>query len=177
MLMIPDPMPARSSKRRDRPFPWPCPNCLKSEVYPQTICYAVDVKHDGQMHHLEIPELTIPKCKACGELVFSNSVDDQIMQALRTKARLLTPEQIRSGRKALGLKSKEFALRLGVAPETVSRWEKGRVIQSRAMDNLVRVYFALPEVRSVLQGDEQDSSLGTTDLKPRPESVPERHGT
>jgi putative zinc finger/helix-turn-helix YgiT family protein len=124
--------------------------------------YAIDVKHDGQLYHLEIPELKIPRCRACGELIFSNSVDDQISQALRAHLRLMTPEQIRGGREELGLKSKELAEKLGVAAETISRWEGGGLIQSRAMDNFLRVYFAVPDVRGVLQGAEQDPSLGTT---------------
>ncbi|HBI44636.1 MAG TPA: hypothetical protein DDY78_17565 [Planctomycetales bacterium] len=150
----------QSRKRRDRPFPWLCANCLKDEVYPVTMPYAVETKHDGRLYHIEVPELRIPKCKACGELIFSNSVDDQIMEALRSHVRILTPEQIKAGRKALGLKSKDLAKRLGVAAATVSRWEKGMMIQSRAMDNLLRVYFAVPEARAVLRGAEQDPNLG-----------------
>jgi putative zinc finger/helix-turn-helix YgiT family protein len=124
--------------------------------------YATDVKHDGQSYHIELPALRIPKCRACGTLVFSNSVDDQISQALRAQVRLLTPEQIRDGREALGLKGKELAERLGVAAETISRWENGGLIQSRAMDNFLRVYFAVPEARTVLRGAEQGPDLGTT---------------
>jgi putative zinc finger/helix-turn-helix YgiT family protein len=146
-------------KRRDRPFPWPCANCLKDEVYPETMPYSTEVKHDGRRYKLTIPALTIPKCKSCGELIFSNSVDDQIMEALRAQARLLTPEQIKAGRKALGLKSKELAARLGVAAATVSRWEKKMMIQSRAMDNLLRAYFAVPELRAFLQETNSDIAL------------------
>jgi putative zinc finger/helix-turn-helix YgiT family protein len=142
--MMPESKPR---KERDRPFPWPCGNCLQDEVYPETVPYTIDVKHDGCVYHLEIPNLRIPKCRACGELTFSNSVDDQIAQALRALVGLLTPEQIRSGREALGLRSKELAEKLGTAAETISRWERGGSIQSRAMDNLLRVYFAVPEVR------------------------------
>jgi putative zinc finger/helix-turn-helix YgiT family protein len=161
--MTHDTMANQSRKRRDRPYPWLCANCLKDDVYPETMPYTTEVKHDGRRYKLMIPALTIPKCRACGELVFSNSVDDQIMQALRTEARLLTPQQIKAGRKALGLKSKELAQRLGVAAATVSRWEKRMMIQSRAMDNFLRVYFAVPGVRAVLQGAAQDPNLGTPD--------------
>jgi putative zinc finger/helix-turn-helix YgiT family protein len=149
-------------KGRDRPFPWPCANCLKDEVYPVTMPYTTEVRHDGRTYKLTLPALRIPKCRACGELVFSNSVDDQIVQALRAEARLLTPQQIREGREALGLQSKEMAERLGVAKETLSRWETGMMIQSRAMDNFLRAYFAVPELRAVLQGPNQDAALGTT---------------
>ncbi len=149
-------------KRGDRPFPWCCPNCLKEEVYPEVMPYTTDVMHDGRRYHLEIPEISVPKCRACGKVFISNRVDEDILRALRTQARLLMPEQIKAGREALGLKSKDFAERLGVAAETISRWERGGLIQSRAMDNFLRVYFAVPEARKVLQGTQQDPGLGTT---------------
>jgi putative zinc finger/helix-turn-helix YgiT family protein len=157
----------RSRKRCDRPFPWLCANCLKEEVYPETIPYATEIKHDGRLHHLEIPELRIPVCRACSERVFSNSVDDQIVQALRAQVRLLTPQQIKASRTALGLKKTVLAERLGVAPQILSRWESGAIIQSRAMDNFLRAYFAVPEVRTVLRGAEQDATLGTTVVSER----------
>jgi putative zinc finger/helix-turn-helix YgiT family protein len=171
--MTPDTSTSKPRKGRDRPFPWTCGNCLKDEVYPETMPYAIDVKHDGQLYHLEIPEISIPKCRACGELIFSSSEDDQILQALRARVRLLTPEQIRGGREALGLKAKELADRLGVAPETISRWENGGLVQSRAMDNFLRVFFAVPGVRSVLRGAEQDSNLGTA-ISPEAQKDAER---
>jgi len=36
---------------------------------------------------------------------------------------------------------------LGVAKETISRWETGALIQSRAMDNLLRLFFESEDVR------------------------------
>jgi putative zinc finger/helix-turn-helix YgiT family protein len=159
--MMPDTTLSKPRKQRDRPFPWPCGNCLKEEVYPATMPYVIDVKHDGHLYHLEVPELKIPKCRACGELVFSNSVDDQILQALRARVGLLTPEQIRTGRETLSLKSEELAEKLGVTAETISLWESGRAIPSRAMDNFLRVFFAVPEARAVLRGAERNPNLGT----------------
>jgi putative zinc finger/helix-turn-helix YgiT family protein len=158
--MMPETITNKPRKEHHRPFPWPCGNCLKDEVYPETMPYAIDVKHDGQLYHLEIPALRIPMCRACGTLVFSNSVDDQILQALRAQLRLLTPEQIHGGREALGLSLQEMAEKLGVAVETLSRWEGGGLIQSRAMDNFLRVFFTIPEVREVLRGDKQEANLG-----------------
>ncbi len=160
--MTHDPTTNGSRKERNRPFPWRCLSCLKEEVYPQTIHHTAEVKHEGRLHRIDVPDLTIPKCRACGALVFDYDADDRVLQALRSQLKLLTPEEIKAGRKALGLKSKELAKRLGVADATVSRWEKKRLIQSRAMDNFLRVYFAVPEVRNVLRGEEQDAALGTT---------------
>ena len=144
----------------DKPFPWLCGSCLKDEVRPATMRYGADVKHDGRMHHLTISKMVVPKCGACGELVFSNNTENQIRQALRVHLVLLTPLEIKEGRRELGLKKIALAKRLGVAAETISRWESGALIQSRAMDNLLRVYFAVPEARAVLLGADQDPKLG-----------------
>jgi len=130
--------------------------------------YTCNAAHDGRTYQIEIPEIDIPKCQSCGTLVITNSVDDRIIQALRARVRLLTPEQIRGGREALGLKSKELAEKLGVAAETISRWESGGIIQSRAMDNFLRIYFAVPEARAVLRGAEQNPDLGTTTIPTTP---------
>ncbi len=59
------------------------------------------------------------------------------------------------------LNQQQLAERLGVAPETISRWLNGALIQSRAMDNLLRVYFAFPQVQAALCGASQDPELGT----------------
>ena len=145
----------------DRPFPWRCPRCLAVDVHPVVIRYTARVKHDGTEYTIEIPALEVPKCQSCGELVISNGADEQIREALRRHLRLLSPFQIKAGRKALALKQDELADRLGVAAETISRWENGALIQSRSMDNLPRVYFAIPQVRDVLAGEAQDPTLGT----------------
>ena len=145
---------------KQKPFPWRCPSCGLKEVRPSVAPYAAEVKHDGRVHEVAIDRLEIPTCQSCGEKVFSKHVDDQISQALRRQLRLLSPNEIRSALRTLGMSQKELARRLGVAEATLSRWATGTVIQSRAMDNLLRVYFALPEVRNALTGEQQSSGLG-----------------
>ncbi len=145
-----------------RPFPWHCSGCGKKEVYGAVTSHTCEVNHDGRLHTVEVPELQVGKCRACGEVCFDDFTDDQISAALRAKLRLLSPEQIRDAMKALGLRQKELAARLGVAEATMSRWCTGSLIQSRAMDNLMRVYFGIPEARAVLTGPEQDPSFGAT---------------
>lgn len=146
---------------KDKPLPWRCPRCGKKEVRPHTSSFSMEVRHDGQLHDVQLEAVDIPTCGSCGERVFSKAVDEAISNALRKKLRLLTPDQIRRCIAALGVSQKEVAARLGVAEATFSRWATGSVIQSRAMDNLLRLYFAIPEVRQVLVGEDQDPKLGT----------------
>jgi DNA-binding transcriptional regulator YiaG len=115
-----------------------------------TIPYDAEVKHDGRLHKFHIPSLHINKCAACDEITFGNVTDDEISQALREHLNLLSPRQIRDGLVMLGLKQKEFGAQIGVAAETISRWLSGTHIQSRAMDNLMRLFFEFDSVRSKL---------------------------
>jgi DNA-binding transcriptional regulator YiaG len=64
-----------------------------------------------------------------------------IAKALITAPRLLVPEEIRYLRKWLGLSSLDFALIMGVRPETVSRWESedGKFPISPTADRLLRM--------------------------------------
>jgi DNA-binding transcriptional regulator YiaG len=93
-------------------------------------------------------------------LIFDNWADDQINHVFRLQAHLLTPEQIRANRTALGLSQEELAARLGVDVDLLRRWEDDMRIQSRVQDNLLRLYFALPQVRSALRGVASGLELG-----------------
>ena len=141
-------------------FPRRCPECGKVEVQPATIAYDATVQHDGRTYSFPIANLQVNRCGACGEVLFSNVTDDQISAALREHLSLLSPEQIREGLRALGLKQKDFGLRISVAPETISRWIHGTHIQSRAMDNLMRLYFAFDNVRFALAESVPNRNLG-----------------
>ena len=92
----------------------------------------------------------MPACAACGEKVFTEKVDEQINAALRSHLQLLTPDEIRAGLDRVGLTQKEAAERLGIAEATLSRWLNQTQIQSRAMDNYLRMFFDFPAVRSAL---------------------------
>jgi transcriptional regulator with XRE-family HTH domain len=132
-------------------------------VVPTVIDYTAKVKQDGVVHELHLPGIEVPRCSHCGQLTITTSVDELVNDALRSHLHLLTPVQIRKRIEQLGLRQQELAEQLGVAPETISRWVNGALIQSRAMDNLLRLFFALPKVREALQGPNQDPNLGTED--------------
>ena len=166
-----EPVPASAHRR---PFPWRCSNCKKKEVRLSTVPYTAKVKQDGRIYEIAIQALEIPRCDACGELVFNDSADEQVSAALRDYLHLLTPDQIRRSRKALDLTQRELSNRLGVAEATLSRWETGALIQSRAMDNLLRAYFGLPEVRAALRGEGQDPGLGIAPVFERMEPAADR---
>jgi transcriptional regulator with XRE-family HTH domain len=133
------------------------------EVVMGCVSYDADVRHDGRVHAFTIPQLRLPVCRACGEKVFTMEVDDQISDALRVHLRLLPPDEMRGALERLNMTQKEAAERLGVAEATLSRWLTNTQIQSRAMDNLLRLFFGLPEARTLLRGMGQDPEPGPKD--------------
>jgi putative zinc finger/helix-turn-helix YgiT family protein len=145
----------------ERPFPWRCRHCGKSEVVMTTVRYDPEVRHDGRLYSFTIPGLDIPVCQACGEKVFTEKVDEQINAALRSHLHLLTQEEMRTALDRINMTQKVAVDHLGIAEATLSRWMTGTRIQSRAMDNLLRVFFAFPQVRNALNGDAHDPQLGT----------------
>lgn len=146
-----------------RPYPRRCAECGKVTVVAATIPYNAEVKHDGKLHKFHISKLNVNKCQSCGEEFFSTSTDEQISASLRSVIGLLQPEEIRHQLSVLGISQRAFAEQLRIAQETVSRWLTGLAIQNRALDTLMRVYFAFSEVQDALAKAGPLKKLGLED--------------
>lgn len=124
--------------------------CRERQVYPRVVPYSLDVAHDGKLHRVAIKRLKTPYCTKCQYPVPDSAANHQITVEFLRQMKLLTPEQIRSRREALNLTQKQLASYLGIAGATMSRWETGGQIQQRSLDNLLRIFFAFPDVRRQL---------------------------
>ncbi len=102
--------------------------------------YATDVWYDDEFQRVDVPELRVPRCEACGEMVFDIEAGRQVSRALRELLGLLTPTEICDHCKRPAISPHGLAEHLGIATETISLWEEGLRIQSRAMDRYLRVY-------------------------------------
>jgi DNA-binding transcriptional regulator YiaG len=136
-----------------KPFPWVCPHCGTKTVWPVYLPYQTQVRYEGQLYPVSVPRLNVPRCATCGEVFFDNWADDQVRLSLRAELHLLSPEQIRANRAALGLSRAEFAAQLSVGEEALRRWEEEAALPPRPVDLLMRLYFALPPVRFALLGE------------------------
>ncbi len=157
---------------KELPFPWPCGKCRQQTVERAAFPYSAELQYDGRTYSVEVPELHAPRCTNCGAMILDDQANDQITDVLRRQLGLLTPGQIRNNRESLGLKQRDFATLLGVGESTVSRWETGSQIQQRSLDKLMRIYFAIPEVRDALADKDGLLELGSSVVK-EPESRPE----
>ncbi len=82
---------------------------------------------ESGLSNVTLVNVEIRTCPECGEReIVIPRIDDlhrRIARAIATSPAKLTPEQIRFLRKWLGYSSADFALLMGVRPESVSRWE------------------------------------------------------
>src|SRR5207244_945484 len=70
----------------------------------------------------------------------------------------LHPDEIVSMRRRWGVTQSQLELALGLGRKTVARWEAGRVLQTRALDNLLRAIDRFPAVLTFL-AERQDVTL------------------
>ncbi len=148
-----------------RPFPWKCRTCGKQAVTRAVVTYETEREHDGRSYAIVVPYLEVFECGECHARLLSDESREKVTDALRTKAGLLTPKEIREYRRGLSLTQEQLANCLRVAKETVSRWETGGQIQQRAMDLLLRLFFGPPSVRAALAGElENESYQGWIDV-------------
>lgn len=90
------------------------------------------------------------RCSVCGEEEYSF---DQAVAAERRAGEIyrdqngfLQPDEIARLRRRWGITQAQLEDALAVGRKTVARWEGGRVLQSRALDNLLRAIDRFPAV-------------------------------
>ncbi|HYV35045.1 MAG TPA: hypothetical protein VE988_05020 [Gemmataceae bacterium] len=82
---------SNGSQREGRPFPWRCPKCRQNEVRLTHVAYQTERLHDGRLVAVQIPNLEVPQCGNCGELVFNYPADEQVLAAVKAQAAVLQP--------------------------------------------------------------------------------------
>jgi putative zinc finger/helix-turn-helix YgiT family protein len=111
------------------------------------------------VHGMEVPVgEELYRCGVCGEEEYSfeqmQAVERQAARAFREQEGYLQPEEIRALRERLGLTQAQLEDALGLGRKTVARWEAGRVLQQRSLDNLLRAIDRLPQVLVFLAGQQ-----------------------
>lgn len=116
-------------------------------------------------------------CDGCGNYVVALDQADRLSRALADayaeRHHLLSPEEIRETRRELGLTQKEFEAMLGVSSPSASRWEGGKVPQSKPVDLLVRVARDVIGAAEFLMGEAglQVASASVSSGAPRVEAA------
>jgi len=108
----------------------------------------------GEPERVDVPYRSLPgvtlvgieawRCAAWGETEHAipriEALNRTIAAALVNKSGRLAAQEVRFLRRVLGWSGKDLASRIGVAPETVSRWENGALSIGETPDKLLRMF-------------------------------------
>jgi putative zinc finger/helix-turn-helix YgiT family protein len=100
---------------------------------------------------VEVPDLPVEVCDQCGEQYVGPTAASAQHRAVCRALGLLTPEEILSIRTRFGPNQAAFAALTGIGVATISRWERGRLLQNRAMDRYLRLFRANPGIYELLK--------------------------
>lgn len=127
-----------------------CPICDRGNLHNVRVTDAIRYADDV----LTVDDIEVARCDVCGEeTVLPEQLkrnELRFVDAKRVHDRLLTSAEIIGWRKSLKVTQAQAAKILGGGQNALSKYERGEVVQSRAMDNLMRVSREFPEVRRFL---------------------------
>ncbi len=107
--------------------------------------------------HLVVDDPITQQCPGCGavETLIEDAAGlrDSLTRHIATRERRLSHPDIRFLRKRLGWSRGDAAIHFGVAPESISRWESGRLRMSPPAERLLRVCALLADPASPSAND------------------------
>lgn len=128
-----------------------CPSCGRAKLTPRIITDRFEYVGDRGPLVVEAPDVPVQVCEACGETFSGPEAAHIRHEAICRALKLLTPDEIKAIRERLGKTQQEFAELTGIGEATISRWERGRLLQNRANDNFLRLIASNPANLKLLQ--------------------------
>lgn len=123
-----------------------CDDCGEPVVTERNAVRRYDI---GGLPHVELHGVEVTRCPNCGGETIAipriAQLHRVLADALVRQHRMLAPVEIQFLRKHVGLSGADFAQRMGVARETVSRWESGAKPMGAVADRLLRLLVVTHE--------------------------------
>lgn len=118
-----------------------CPTCNAGWLRDKVVTERFEFEVDGKTKTVIAENVPVSECDnaACGERLSGSEAARIRHEAICRTFGLLTPREIQSIRERLELSQERFSQLTGIGVATISRWERGRLLQNRAMDNLLRL--------------------------------------
>lgn len=128
-----------------------CPVCGSERMI--EVVAPEEIRYEGLT--VTVPDYRSFECQACGEAF---PTEDTVKRAEpivcdlhRRGEGMFTSDEIRVIRESLGFSQDDFGVLLGGGKKAFARYENGRVMQARSMDNLLRVLKAYPQALTELR--------------------------
>ena len=126
-----------------------CPECGKTNVSTSMEDYTFDYgSGDGKVELTAVVPVRV--CNDCGCKYMDYLADEAQHEAVCKYKKVLSPSQIRSLRSLYNFSQSEFANISKLGEATLSRWERGVVIQNEAYDNYLYLLGFASNLRLIM---------------------------
>lgn len=139
-----------------------CPVCAEGELRSVLRTEHLEYSANGGTLTVEVKNVPVQQCPHCEEVFSGPEAGRMRDDVLRHALGLLSPQEIRSMRERMGLTQAELAKLTGIGEASISRWERGQLIQSKAFDRYLRLLAASREnLKRLRDMESQDISLAS----------------
>jgi putative zinc finger/helix-turn-helix YgiT family protein len=130
-----------------------CPSCGHQPLVARRIRDEFEYGPDEDRITIVADDVPVLACQnpECGEILYGPEAAAVRHQAICRALGLLSPAEIKALRERLGPGQDDFARLTGIGVATLSRWERGRLLQTRALDRYLHLLAALPQAARVLE--------------------------
>ena len=145
-----------------------CPRCDGVVV---TIMHKDTYRYGVGESQINLPvELPVRQCRSCDTTFLDHEAEQIKHEALCRHFGVLTPQEISAIRQRNHLSRAAFAELTGLGEATLSRWEKGSLIQTHANDRYLKLLAkpgGIDRLRAVVRQGQRKSETETADSTPR----------
>jgi putative zinc finger/helix-turn-helix YgiT family protein len=135
-----------------------CPNCGGTNIETIEKEHTFTYGTDGDVEQITA-KVPAKKCLDCGFRYLDAAAHEKCHEALCDHLGVMSPSKIKGLRMYLGLTQSEFAKITGLGEATLSRWERGLVIQNKAYDNYLYLLGLEGNLRKIAE-HRRKTSLG-----------------
>lgn len=128
-----------------------CPSCAEQSLGAREIEDEFEYGPEGERITVVAHAVPVLVCSKCGETLYGPEAARVRHQAICAALHLLTPQEIKALRERLGPSQGDFAKLTEIGVATLSRWERGRSLQTRALDRYLRLLDRYPSNVEILR--------------------------
>lgn len=128
-----------------------CAICGRDELVEKHGTFVFEWPDDVAAKPSRFRDATWWVCDSCGEEVLPAELIGRIEAERYRLEGLLGPVEVREVRTRMGLSQRDMSKLLGVGEKTYTRWELGLSVQTKSMDNLIRLADQRPEVLAEIE--------------------------
>jgi putative zinc finger/helix-turn-helix YgiT family protein len=163
-----------------------CPECENGHLVPFTRDEEFDYDLGDETIKVIARDVPVERCDSCGMIASGPAAGKVRHEAVCSAAGLLTPSAIKAIRDKFGWSQQHLADLTGLGIATISRWERGRLLQNRSNNKVLQAIRDCEPFREYLErllasktgGQETEPASGSAAASPRSRGVfKPRHST